>query len=220
MGLHLHPALLRAEQHLEQPDLLHVWLPLPRLHHPDHHLLRDHHPPLLLPPLCRGLPLVVAQFSHVRLHSLLPGCILHPLFHHKVGHSGERLNIPLLRLHLCHGLLLFPPHRHNRLPGLLLVCSEDLQCGPSGLEKTLHEKDFLCLTNIYLFPQPAISIFLNSQDFSWFPGSWYLVLILGPGSLILALLMSTGPLSLGLGILNLESGTQSSISSGTLFLLP
>ena len=48
--------------------------------------------------------------------------------------------------------------------------------------KTLHEEDFLCLTNVYLFPLPAISFFLNSQDFSRFsspispgsmdPGTW------------------------------------------------
>ena len=94
-------------------------------------------------------------------------------------------------------------YRHNRIPGLLLVCSEDLQCGqsrledlqcgPSGLEKTLHKKDFLCLTNIYLFPLPAISIFLNSQDFlsflspispgSWDPGTWSWSWDLAPWSL-------------------------------------
>ena len=33
-----------------------------------------------------GLSLVVAQFSHFRLHSILPGCILHPLLHNKGGY--------------------------------------------------------------------------------------------------------------------------------------
>merc|ERR550534_2242323 len=88
LWLHLHPALLRAEQHLEQPDLLHVRLPLPRVHHPDHHLLRDHNSPLLLPPMCGGLSLVVAQFSDFGLHSLLSCSLLYPLLHHKAGHCG------------------------------------------------------------------------------------------------------------------------------------
>ena len=190
-----------------------------------------------------------------------------------VGHSGERLHIPLLWLHICHGLLLFPPHRwetyqaftlsgdifsilwglhfflefrdvriysltflitnsfgrpaehmcfcfyhlsllskqltHYQLNlAFMLADTSFLQAQSdfspaSGLfakstvwskwirrstewlkwtRKTLHEEEFLCLTNVYLFPLPAISFFLNSQDFSRFsspispgsmdPGTW------------------------------------------------
>ena len=40
-----------------------------------------------------GLPLVVAQFSYIRLHSLLPGCVLHPLLYHK----GDCLTMHVLK---------------------------------------------------------------------------------------------------------------------------
>lgn len=35
-------------------DVLYVWISLPGLHHPGHHLLWGHHPPVLLPPVCWG----------------------------------------------------------------------------------------------------------------------------------------------------------------------
>jgi len=76
---------------------------------------------------------VVAEFPDFRLYRLLPGDLLHPLLHNEVGHSGLRLYIPLLRLHLRHGVLLLLTHRNDRVPGLLLVRQEDLQCCQGGL---------------------------------------------------------------------------------------
>ncbi len=43
-------------------DVLYVWLPLPGLHHPGHHLLWGHHPPLLLPPVRWG------KSTHSKIH--------------------------------------------------------------------------------------------------------------------------------------------------------
>jgi len=81
LRMYFHPTILRSEQYLEQSDLLHVRLPVPRVHHLDNHLLRDHDSTLLLPSMCGGLSLVVAEFPYLWLHSLLFGNLLRPLLH-------------------------------------------------------------------------------------------------------------------------------------------
>ena len=59
--------------------------------------------------------------------------------------------------------------RYNRLSCLLLVCSQDLQCGQGWLKNTLHEEELWCLTK-YFFPtfSPRISLLLLSKYFSRF----------------------------------------------------
>merc|ERR1712107_460290 len=79
---YLYPVVLHPEQHLVQSDLLHVRVPLPRVRHSDHHLLRDHHPPLLLSSLCRGLSLVVEELPYQWIHSFLLCNLLYPLLLH------------------------------------------------------------------------------------------------------------------------------------------
>ena len=62
-----------------------------------------------------------------------------------------------------------PFFRYNRLSCLLLVCSQDLQCGQGWLKNTLHEEELWCLTK-YFFPtfSPRISLLLLSKYFSRF----------------------------------------------------
>lgn len=51
LRLHIHTALLHPQLDLVLPDLLHVWILVSGVFDPLHHLLRDYHPALLLPPL-------------------------------------------------------------------------------------------------------------------------------------------------------------------------
>lgn len=76
---------------------------------------------------------MVAQLPHLRLHRVLPVHLLHPLLRHQAEHLWLCVHAALLRLHHHHGVLVLPPHRNNRLLRVLLVRSEDLQCGESGL---------------------------------------------------------------------------------------
>ena len=107
----------------------------------------------------------------------------------------------------------FPFSRHNRIPRLLLVCSEDLQCGQSrledlqecGLEKLCTGR--ISLPHQYLFVSSTcnfpLSILISrfvaflEPNFSWFQGFWHLVLILGPGPLMLGLWYLLVPESCG-----------------------
>lgn len=77
---------------------------------------------------------MVAKLLDVWLHLFLLGNLLCPLLHHKVGHSGLSVYVPLLWIYISHGFLLLLTHRNNWFPGLFLVCEENLQCGQSGLK--------------------------------------------------------------------------------------
>ena len=51
-----------------------------------------------------GLQLVVAQLPHLWLHGVLPGHLLRPLLRHEARDRGRHVHIPLLRIHLHHGV--------------------------------------------------------------------------------------------------------------------
>ena len=57
-----------------------------------------------------GLPLVVAQLSHVRFHGFLPLHLLRALLHHQTQHLWLRVHSAVLRLHRHHGLPLLLAH--------------------------------------------------------------------------------------------------------------
>mmetsp|Transcript_12853 Transcript_12853/g.22179 ORF Transcript_12853/g.22179 Transcript_12853/m.22179 type:complete len:238 (-) Transcript_12853:364-1077(-) len=129
----VHRAVLHPVLPVAPPVLLHVHFPLHRLRHPRPHLRRDHHRPLLLPALQRGLPLVVEVVPHIRFVGALPLCVLGVLLLHEARHGPLRLRPHVLRLHVHHLVRLLLPDRHHRLPRLLPVCPEDLCLGQGRL---------------------------------------------------------------------------------------
>lgn len=58
--MHFYPAILHFELDLVQSNVLHVRIPLPRLHHLGHHLFGNYSSSLLFPLVRWGLSLVVA----------------------------------------------------------------------------------------------------------------------------------------------------------------
>ncbi|KAG5463624.1 MAG: hypothetical protein BJ554DRAFT_5946, partial [Olpidium bornovanus] len=63
---HIYRALLHHELRVGQPAVLPVRLRGAGVRHPRDHLLGGHHPPVLLPPVRRGLQLVVEELLHQR----------------------------------------------------------------------------------------------------------------------------------------------------------
>lgn len=131
--LHLHPAVLHPELALVQPNVLHVRFPVSGVLDSGHHLLRNDHPAVLFPPVCRGLPLVVAIIPDLGLHSGLSIHLLLSLLCNQAADRGRRLDIPLLWLHTDHGVPVLLADGIDRFLCLLLVHSQDLQCREGGL---------------------------------------------------------------------------------------
>lgn len=117
------------------PDVLHVRFPVPRVRDPRDHVLRDHHPAVLLPPVRRGLPLVVARLPQLGLHRRVPLHLLLPLLRHQAEHRRRRVYFPILRVYVHHGLLVLPTYGNNWVHGVLLVREEDIQRGQGRLSK-------------------------------------------------------------------------------------
>ncbi len=61
--------------------------------------------------LIAGLSLVVAQLPDERHHGLLPVRLLPPLLRHEARNRRLRVDLPLLWLHLNHGLYVLLAHR-------------------------------------------------------------------------------------------------------------
>lgn len=125
--MHLHSTVLHSQLSLVKSDVLHVRFPVPGVRDPGDHMLGDHDPAVLLPPVRGGLPLVVASVPEFGFDGGLPVRVLLPLLRHQAQHRGRGLHLPVLRLHYHHGLLVLPAHRHHRLHGLLLVRKKNLQ---------------------------------------------------------------------------------------------
>ncbi|XP_069749650.1 transmembrane 9 superfamily member 2-like isoform X1 [Narcine bancroftii] len=107
-------------------DVLHVWFPVLGVHHTPHHLFRSHHPALLLPPLCRGLPLVVEVIPDKWLYSCLLLCVCCSLLLLQASNIWCSKHNIILRLHAHHGLDFFSLYRNCWIFCLLLVCQQDL----------------------------------------------------------------------------------------------
>lgn len=125
-------------------DVLHVRTSVHRVRDLSNHMLGDHDPALLFPPVRRRLPLVVAGFSQLRLHSRISIHLLLPLLCYKTQHWRRRLHFPILWLYLHYGVPIFPFNRYDRLHGLFLVRKEDLQCGESWLDKKCQVTIVMC----------------------------------------------------------------------------
>lgn len=135
--MHLHSTFLHSELVVEQPDVLHVWLLVPRVPYPGHHLLGDDDPSLLFPSMCRGLSLVVAKLLDEWLHRRLPVRLLLSLFRHKAADQRRGEHVLVLRLHAHHGFPVLLADRIHGLLRLLLVHPENLQCRESRLNSNL-----------------------------------------------------------------------------------
>mmetsp|Transcript_8138 Transcript_8138/g.26696 ORF Transcript_8138/g.26696 Transcript_8138/m.26696 type:complete len:269 (-) Transcript_8138:113-919(-) len=104
------------ERHLAPPGLLHLRIPLPRHDDPRRDVCGDYHPPLLLPAVQRGLPLVVALVPHQRVHGPLRLSLLCVLLF-QAGNELCADVLPLFRVHVNHLPRPLPRHGHG---GLLL----------------------------------------------------------------------------------------------------
>eukprot|EP00036_Acanthoecidae_sp_10tr_P016848 CAMPEP_0206308858 /NCGR_PEP_ID=MMETSP0106_2-20121207/12079_1 /ASSEMBLY_ACC=CAM_ASM_000206 /TAXON_ID=81532 /ORGANISM="Acanthoeca-like sp., Strain 10tr" /LENGTH=732 /DNA_ID=CAMNT_0053739917 /DNA_START=132 /DNA_END=2325 /DNA_ORIENTATION=+ len=131
--VHLHPALLHPELDLGPQAVLRFWVSLPSLCHP----LRDgggvDDSAVLLPPVRRELPLVVAGLPVVGVMRLLRVPVCHHLLHSSDG--GGRHDQPgaLHRIHLGGGAALLGDDRHDRFLWVLRVCAQDLLGRQGGL---------------------------------------------------------------------------------------
>lgn len=80
--LYIYPTVLHPELTVVVSDVLHVWFSVSSLYNFSNNLFRDYSIAVLLPLMCRGLPLVVAIVSNIWLHSRVFIFLLLSLFRH------------------------------------------------------------------------------------------------------------------------------------------
>lgn len=132
--LHIYTAFLHLEQLVVKSNVLHVWLPVPRLYHTSYHLQRDHDIAMLFPSMCGRSCMVVEVVPYQRICSFLPIHILCSLLHIEDEHLRICINAIVFRLYLDHGIPILLTYRHRWILCLLLVCPSYLLKCQGGLD--------------------------------------------------------------------------------------
>lgn len=110
-----------------QPDVLHVWILVPRVLDTGYHLLGNDDTSVLLSSMCRRLSLVVAEFPHKRFYGNLSFHLLLSLLCDEAADSRRRQHFLIFWLHSNYGVPVLPTYRFARLLCLLLVYPKNLQ---------------------------------------------------------------------------------------------
>lgn len=133
LRMHIHPAVLHSEQHLVTSNLLHVWLLVSCVCHPCHHMFRNSRALVLLPPVLRGLSLVVAFILDVGFDRAVSVRVQRSLFRDEDVHHRSHQYLPLLWLHEHHVHPLFAANRYCRIFCMFLLHSQNLWGCQGGL---------------------------------------------------------------------------------------